>query len=136
MSENEEKLLQAIHAELKETNNVLSGISGFIWNFIFWGFFAGLFFVLGSFFEPSFFFPFAGLLALIGLFLSLSALKFRWSFGSIKWKEENLTVHPGSPQQTKSSRKLSKSESLLIVVFLAVVAVVYTLGSLGLFVSL
>ncbi len=132
MSENEERLLQAIHSELRETNNVLSGISGFIWNFVFWGFFAGLFFVLGSFFEPTFFFPLAGLLALIGLLLSLSALKFRWSFKSL-WDSE-LKPRPereASPQE-KPRRKLSGGESGLIVAFLLAVAI----GGLGLFIFL
>jgi hypothetical protein len=132
MSENEERLLQAIHSELRETNNVLSGISGFIWNFVFWSFFAGLFFVLGSFFEPAFFFPLAGLLGLIGLVLSLSALKFRWSLKSLWDSEPKPHPEREAPPQEKPRRKLSGGESGLIVAFLLAVAI----GGLGLFIFL
>ncbi len=132
MSENEEKLLQAIHSELRETNNVLSGISGFIWNFVFWGFSAGLFFVLDSFFEPAFFFTFAGLLALIGLVLSLSALKFRWSFKSLWDSEPEPRPEREASPQEKPLRKPSRGEYGLIVAFLLAVAI----GGLGLLIFL
>ena len=74
MTENEEKILQSIQAESKQTNLILAGIAGFLFNLTLWGLLTGLLFGFGFLFAPGFFFTAAGITALVGVALALSSL--------------------------------------------------------------
>ena len=80
MAENEEKILKEIQAELKLSNNILGGVSQFIFHFTLWGLVAGVLYGFGlaveSIFGSGWFvFVMAGIVAVAGVGRALLALK-------------------------------------------------------------
>jgi hypothetical protein len=80
MAENEEKILKEIQAELKLSNNILGGVSQFLFHFTLWGLVAGVLYGFGlaveSIFGSGWFvFVMAGIVAVAGVGRALLALK-------------------------------------------------------------
>ncbi len=72
MSESEDVTLKAIRAELRRTNNILAGVSRFLFNLTLWGLLAGCLWALG--FQVELFFGGGGFFFFVATFVSIGGI--------------------------------------------------------------